>query len=136
MNCPFDKDGKFHLMSQNVWRTANCRGSSPYIDIGSIYIYHLGHTVLRESKDADLRAFALSGIFNSYQLEQSLFSYIGCLEVFFISFKEHSVSKEWIHRSDAWPRGYDTFFMLNSTEHEISTAHKNLNTDKSWSFLL
>ena len=25
----------------------------------------------------------------------------------------------------AWPRGYKTFFMLNSTEHEISTAHKN-----------
>ena len=23
-----------------------------------------------------------------------------------------------------------TFFMLNSTEHEISTAHKNKNTDK------
>ena len=27
-------------------------------------------------------------------------------------------------------QGYKTFFMLNSTEHEISTAHKNLNTDK------
>ena len=24
-----------------------------------------------------------------------------------------------------WPRGYETFFILNSTEHEISTAHKN-----------
>ena len=24
-----------------------------------------------------------------------------------------------------WPRGYKTFFMLISTEHEISTAHKN-----------
>ena len=23
------------------------------------------------------------------------------------------------------PRGYKTFFMLNSTEHGISTAHKN-----------
>ena len=23
------------------------------------------------------------------------------------------------------PRGYKTFFMLNSTEHEISTAYKN-----------
>ena len=29
-----------------------------------------------------------------------------------------------------WPRGYKTFFMLNSTEHEISTAHKNKNTNK------
>ena len=24
-----------------------------------------------------------------------------------------------------WPLGYKTFFMLNSTEHEISTAYKN-----------
>ena len=27
-------------------------------------------------------------------------------------------------------QGYKTFFMLNSTEHKISTAHKNENTDK------
>ena len=27
-------------------------------------------------------------------------------------------------------RGYKTFFVLNSTEHEISTAHKNVITDK------
>ena len=26
---------------------------------------------------------------------------------------------------DSRPQGYKTFFMLNSTEHEISTAHKN-----------
>ena len=25
----------------------------------------------------------------------------------------------------SWPRGYKTCFMLNSTEHEISTAHKS-----------
>ena len=25
----------------------------------------------------------------------------------------------------AWPRGYKSSFMLNSTEQEISTAHKN-----------
>ena len=24
----------------------------------------------------------------------------------------------------AWPQGYKTFFMLNSTEHEICPAHK------------
>ena len=30
----------------------------------------------------------------------------------------------------ARPRGYKTFFMLNSTEHEISTAYKKLDTDK------
>ena len=28
------------------------------------------------------------------------------------------------------PEAIKLFFMLNSTEHEISTAHKNLNTDK------
>ena len=33
------------------------------------------------------------------------------------------------------PRGYKTFFMLNSAEHEISTAHKNYNTDKWGRFL-
>ena len=33
-------------------------------------------------------------------------------------------------------RAYKTFFMLNSTEHEISTNHKNYNTDKSRSFFL
>ena len=27
------------------------------------------------------------------------------------------------------PRGYNTIFMLNSTEYEISTAHNNLNTN-------
>ena len=41
----------------------------------------------------------------------------------------------WLHYR-AWPRGYKTFFMLNSTEHEISIAHKNYSTDKKRSFLL
>ena len=27
-------------------------------------------------------------------------------------------------------RGYRTFFMLNSTEHEISTPYKNYNAEK------
>ena len=27
-------------------------------------------------------------------------------------------------QKQTWPRGYKTFFMHNSTEHEISTAHK------------
>ena len=26
---------------------------------------------------------------------------------------------------EIWLRGYKTFFVLNSAEHEISTAHKN-----------
>ena len=32
--------------------------------------------------------------------------------------------------AEAWPPGYKTFSMLNTTEHEISTAHKTKNTDK------
>ena len=28
-------------------------------------------------------------------------------------------------KRESQPPGYKTFFMLNSTEHEISTAHKN-----------
>ena len=32
--------------------------------------------------------------------------------------------------SVARPGGYKTFFVLNSTEYEISTAFNNLNTDK------
>ena len=30
----------------------------------------------------------------------------------------------------AWPRGYKTFFMLNSVEHEILNAHKYKNFKK------
>ena len=30
----------------------------------------------------------------------------------------------------AWPRGYKTFFMLNSVEHEILNAHKYKNIKK------
>ena len=33
-----------------------------------------------------------------------------------------------------WPRGYKTFFVLNSVEHEISNAHKYKNINK-FSFL-
>ena len=29
-----------------------------------------------------------------------------------------------------WPRGYKTFFVLNSVEHEISNAHKYKNIKK------
>ena len=29
-----------------------------------------------------------------------------------------------------WPRGYKTVFILNKTEHEISTSHKIYNTEK------
>ena len=33
-----------------------------------------------------------------------------------------------------WPRGYKTFLMLNSAEHEISTAHKYSNSQNQWNF--
>ena len=40
------------------------------------------------------------------------------------------LSLEWLQtlKTDflaTWPIGYKTFSMLNSTEHEMSTAHKN-----------
>ena len=31
------------------------------------------------------------------------------------------------HELESWPRGYKTFFMLNSTEHDILNAHKYTN---------
>ena len=31
--------------------------------------------------------------------------------------------KYWAGFSQTWPRGYKTFFMLNSAEHEILNAH-------------
>ena len=33
-----------------------------------------------------------------------------------------------------WPRGYKTFFMLISAEHEISSANKYENANNSWHF--
>ena len=35
------------------------------------------------------------------------------------------LSVVWDRGMYTWPRGHKTFFMLNSTEQEISTAHKN-----------
>ena len=34
-----------------------------------------------------------------------------------------------------WPRGYKTFFLLNSTEHKISTTRENENAEKDGEFL-
>ena len=33
-----------------------------------------------------------------------------------------------------WPRGYKTFFMLSSAEHEIFSANKYENVINSWHF--
>ena len=38
-------------------------------------------------------------------------------------------------QKQTWPRGYKTFFVLNSTEHEISTAHKKLKYRQMKKFL-
>ena len=35
---------------------------------------------------------------------------------------------------EIWPRGYKTFFMLNSAEHEIFSANKYKNANFSWHF--
>ena len=37
-------------------------------------------------------------------------------------------------KSETRPRGYKTFFMLNSAEHELFTATKYENANKSWHF--
>ena len=40
--------------------------------------------------------------------------------------KDFKVSKIYLSPSNlSRPQGYKTFFVLNSTEYEISTAHKN-----------
>ena len=36
---------------------------------------------------------------------------------------------------ESWPRGYKKIFKLNSTEHEISTAHKKLKYRQMKKFL-
>ena len=38
--------------------------------------------------------------------------------------------KRAVSRNESWPRGYKTFFVLNSVEHEILNAHKYKNTKK------
>ena len=34
----------------------------------------------------------------------------------------------------SWPRGYKTFYMLNSAEHEIYHAHECENANNCWHF--
>ena len=46
---------------------------------------------------------------------------------FLLKLVEHEF---FFYSSEAWPPGYKTFFMLNSTKHEISAACKNTNTNK------
>ena len=44
-------------------------------------------------------------------------------------------SNEHTHNTEKiWPRGYKTFFMLNSAEHEIFSANKYENANNSWHF--
>ena len=39
-------------------------------------------------------------------------------------------SKDFSLKIHVWARGYKTFFMLNSVEHEILNAHKYINIKK------
>ena len=55
---------------------------------------------------------------------------IGCLRtrvrkqpIIALYFESETVLK--FYNLGTWPRGYKTFFMLNSTEYEISIAYKN-----------
>ena len=41
----------------------------------------------------------------------------------------HYFNNQFEHNSN-WPRGYKTFFVLNSVEHEILKAHKYKNIKK------
>ena len=47
---------------------------------------------------------------------------------FVCSFMENSIGPKWVNLFGnvyiAWPRGYKTFSMLNSAEHEFYPAHK------------
>ena len=42
----------------------------------------------------------------------------------FFAFFKKSVYNLFCLKSFNWPRGYKTFFVLNSVEHEILNAHK------------
>ena len=44
----------------------------------------------------------------------------------------HYLCTEWsdLAQIQTWPRGYKTFFVLNSVEHEILNAHKYKNIKK------
>ena len=55
---------------------------------------------------------------------------IGCLRTHvrkqpIIALYFESENELQLYNLEARPRGYKTFFMLNSTEHKILTAHKN-----------
>ena len=46
-----------------------------------------------------------------------------------LKFRAHlSLARKKFHNLGARPRGYESFYTLNSTEHEISTAHINSRT--------
>ena len=40
-------------------------------------------------------------------------------------YEEVPVDEDFVAPGENMPRGYKTFFMLNSAEHEISTAHNH-----------
>ena len=61
-----------------------------------------------------------------------------CTMIISVDLAQYGVScaKDWLSvdcgtiLNEIWPRGYKTFFMLNSIEHEILNAHKYINIKK------
>ena len=52
----------------------------------------------------------------------------------FIAYSASSVKHSLREKKMPVPRSYDTFFMLNSAEHEIFSANKYENANNSWYF--
>ena len=59
--------------------------------------------------------------------------YIGSfkMKIFLAGQGVSEVSKV-VRRPGPWSRGYKTFFILSSTEHEILNAHKYQNSHNQW----
>ena len=57
---------------------------------------------------------------------------LGMIRVFTVCKQNHWILKN--VSMESRPRGYKTFFMLNSAEHEIFSANKYENANNSWHF--
>ena len=68
----------------------------------------------------DMTEILLNGTLSLNSINQTTYKMI-CLTIFLLSTDDFANCLN----VRPGPLGYKTFFMLNSTEHEISTAHKN-----------
>ena len=78
---------------------------------------------------------------NSYRVArlQHRFFWLGFISVYLVWSKIQlfTAQTDWSSQPRCqviWARGYKTFFMLNSAEHEIFPAHKCLNANNCWNF--